>query len=154
MPSEQDEQIEGVPEVSSKGQKSRYVGTPGGGGGEDRAITKSAMDKAIRVAQDAAIQNQRNIRQAERYVRQWVGDMAFDSARDHFDVYRATLQALDVKGIDKVHRDALRPILEAQPRLGQRMQHRQQQMRMAADSAPAQGSFADRFPDAMKITIQ
>lgn len=148
IPDEQEEQLSGVATVSSAGKSSRVVN---GGGGQDRMpITKAAMDKAIKLAQDRAIQNQRAIRDAERFVRPWVGDLAMDAAARPSDVYRAALKALNVPGMDKVHPDALKPILQAQPRPSQRLVT---QRSIAQDSGDG-GSFLDRFPDAAKITIQ
>jgi hypothetical protein len=151
VPGEQDEQLGGVAKVSGAGSSSRVVN----GGQDSMPVTRSAMDQAIRVAQDAAIRNQRAIREAERFVRPWVGDLAMDSANHPADVYRATLRALGVKGADRVHPDALRPILEAQPRPQARVAYARQQAgrAMASDSAAeVKGSFADRFPDAMRVT--
>jgi hypothetical protein len=153
VPGEQDEQMGGVSAVSSEGKSSRVVN---GGANDSRPVTRSAMDHAIRVAQDAAIRNQRAIRDAERFVRPWVGDIAMDSAVHPADIYRGALKALGVKGADRLHPDALRPILEAQPKAGARMQQQRQfnGRPMAADSnANVSGSFADRFPDAALITV-
>ena len=56
------------------------------------------------------------IRDAERDVRPWVGDIAIPQSSAE-DVFRLALDTLkiDVKG---VHPDALRPILMAQPKPG------------------------------------
>jgi hypothetical protein len=152
-PGEQDEQMGGVAQVSSSGTPSRVVN---GGQDSNRPVSKAAMDHAIRVAQDAAIRNQRAIRDAERFVRAWVGDMAMD-ANHPADIYRGALKALGVKGADKVHPDALRPILEAQPRPGARQYQQQPGQNgrrvFAQDSGvEVKGSFLDRFPDAAKIS--
>ena len=88
---------------------------------EGQVVTKTAMDAAIQAAvtkaQEAAIRNQRNIRNAERFVRPWVGDLAMDAARPA-DVYRAALLALgmDAKRVKDMHPDALVPVLELRPR--------------------------------------
>ena len=150
-PETQSEQFSGVPSVSSEGKSSRYVG--GQGGGQDaRPVTRSALDHAIKVAQDSASKNQRAIREAERFVRPWVGDIAMDAAGPA-DVYRGALKALGVRGADKLHPDALKPILEVQPRPGIRAAHDRRQMAQDSNVKP-EGSFLDRFPDAAKVTIQ
>jgi len=114
-------------------------------------VTRDAMDRAIKLAQDRAVQNQRSIREAERFVRPWVGDMAMD-ARGPADIYRAALRALGVKA-DKMHPDALRPVLEAQPKPSARVA-RERQIQIASDAnVKVEGSFADRFPDAAKVTL-
>jgi hypothetical protein len=117
---------------------------------EDRPVTKEAMDAAISAAVARgtadAVANQRAIREAERFVRPWVGDLAMDAAAPA-DVFRAALKSLNVDGVDKLHPDALRPILTAQPRLGERAQPR-----LAADSLPGGvKSFAERFPAAARV---
>jgi hypothetical protein len=122
---------------------------------EGQVITKAAMDAAIKYAQSSERNNQRNIRQAERFVRPWVGDMAMDASAPA-DVYRATLKALgmDSAKVDKLHVDALVPILEAQPKAQRRqVQAAQGRAGVAADAAP-QASFAERFPMVGKITVQ
>jgi hypothetical protein len=153
VPETQTEQQEGVATVSSEGVSSRVVN--GGGAQDRRLVTRAALDKAIKIAADNAIRNQRAIREAERFVRPWVGDMAMDSAAGPADVYRAALKALGVNGADKVHPDALRPILEAQPRPSARMA-RDRQITLAQDAGGGVegGSFLDRFPDAKRITVQ
>jgi hypothetical protein len=155
VPDEQSEQMGGVAQVSSSGTPSRVVN--GGANDANRPVTKAAMDHAIRVAQDAAIRNQRAIRDAERFVRPWVGDIAMDSAMHPADIYRGALKAIGVRDADKLHPDALRPILEAQPKPGARVMYERQQNgrrpSVAQDSnVEVKTSFAERFPDAMKIT--
>lgn len=148
IPDEQSEQIGGVAKVSSEGSPSKVVN----GGGQDRMpITRKAMDEAIRIAQDRAIRNQKAIRNAERFVRPWVGDLAMD-ANYPSDIYRAALKALNVRNVDKLHPHALRPILEAQPRPSVRLAA--DKGRRIAQDVKVEGTFADRFPDAMKIKIQ
>jgi hypothetical protein len=148
IPSEQAEQMGGVAQVSSAGKSSRVVN----GGGQDRMpITKAAMDRAIQLAQDRAIKNQRAIRDAERYVRIWVGDLAMDAAGPA-DIYRAALKALGVPGVDRVHPDALRPILDAQPKPSARTA--QDHSRRIAQDAKVEGDFFSRFPDAKRIILQ
>lgn len=107
-------------------------------------VTKKAMDAAIRRAQDQAIANQRAIRDAERFVRPFVGDLsiAFDSADD---VYRHVLEMRGIK-TKGVHPSAYRVILENLPK-GQNVK---QNHRLAADSA-AKNSFSERFPNAAKV---
>jgi len=52
-----------------------------------------------------------------------------------------------------MHPDALKPVLEAQPKPSMRLTQ-DRQVRLAQDSGKAEGDFASRFPDAMKITPQ
>jgi hypothetical protein len=77
-----------------------------------------------------------------------------DAARPS-DVYRTALKALgmDAKKVDKMHPDALLPVLEAQPRPGARRPN-QGGPRMAADAKIEGGSFAERFDFTKNITIQ
>lgn len=115
-------------------------------------VTKPAMDAAIKSAVEAATRhatkNQRDIRDAERKVRPWVGDlaMAHDSAEE---VYRTALKMMDVR-TEGVHPSAFPVILEMQPLPGARAKGREP--RIAADAAGTR-SFADRFPDVGRIGL-
>jgi hypothetical protein len=126
---------------------------------QDEPITKTAMDAAIRSAvsraQQQAVQNQRNIRAAERHVRPWIGDMAMDSATPA-DVYRTALKALGLPAskVDKYHQDALVPILDNMPRPGARKPGQAARPSMAQDTKIEGGSFLDRFPMTKNITVQ
>jgi hypothetical protein len=130
-------------------QDDLLIRRPGNGNGakDGKFMTRDAMDKAIKIAQDRAVRNQRAIRDAERFVRPWVGDLAMD-ASSAADVYRATLKMLGVSGYDKMHRDALRPVLEAQPRPTQQIA-RDRAVRIAQDGKDA-GSFESRWGDTTK----
>jgi hypothetical protein len=119
----------------------------------DGVVTKSAMDQAIRLAQDRAIRNQRAIRDAERFVRPWVGDLAMDAAGPA-DIYRTALKALNVRGADTMHADALRPVLEAQPKPSRSAGRAARAPALAADAKPAGGSFLERFPEAKGVRMQ
>jgi hypothetical protein len=122
---------------------------------EGQVVTKTAMDAAIKAAvgkaQQQAIRTQREIRNAERAVRPWVGDLAMDASHPS-QIYRTALKALgmDASRVDAMHADALVPVLEAQPKPSRRVP---QQQKLAADSQP-QSSFAERFPEAGKVVIQ
>lgn len=117
---------------------------------EDKdVVTKTAMDAAIKAAvakanSDAA-RNQREIRDAERAVRPYVGELAM--AHDSADaVYKTALTAIGVN-IDNVHPSAFPAILAAQPKPGAKPA---QTARVAMDSASS-ASFATMFPGADKI---
>jgi 8-oxo-dGTP pyrophosphatase MutT (NUDIX family) len=119
---------------------------------EKEMVDKPAMDAAIAkaVADTTAqvTQNQREIRDAERKVRPYVGELAIacDSAEA---VYRAALTALGLgEKIKTVHASALPTILEMQP-LPDR---RPKAPSVAMDSAGAK-SFAERFPEANRIKL-
>ena len=116
-------------------------------------VTKAAMDAAIKQAQTEAIQTQRQVREAERFVRPWVGELAMDAAHPD-EVYRAALKVMGISNATKLHRDALKPILQAQPKASARSSgNGGARPRIAIDSAPEQ-SFAERFPTAAKVSIQ
>lgn len=114
--------------------------------GQDRRFVKRAMDsadfaKAVKLATDSVIRQQAEIREAERVVRPYVGEMlAQDSAED---TYRTALEMLGIK-TDGIHSDALRPILEAQPKPGQRNAESPRARAMAQDTKPI--DLATRFP--------
>ena len=115
-------------------------------------VSKVAMDEAIasavKVATDAATRNQREIRDAERAVEPWVGHLAmsFDSAPD---VYRTALKALKVEGADKLHADALFPVLQAQPKPGDKPSFRPEHD-FAQDAASVE-SYDKLFPHANRL---
>jgi hypothetical protein len=113
---------------------------------------KAAMDaaiaanvtKAVAETRASTIAHMNAIREAERAVRPYVGEIvvAMDSAEA---VYRF---ALDKVGVDHkgLHPTALRPVLEAQPVPGSV----KPKTTMAQDAAGAK-AFLDRFPDAARI---
>jgi uncharacterized protein len=105
---------------------------------------KKAMDAAIATVTKSVRDQARKIRDAEKAVRAYVGDLevACDSAEE---VYRAALTAMgvDVKG---VHADALPAILRAQPVPGVR----RVETVLGMDSTTVK-SFNDRYPDAARI---
>lgn len=113
-------------------------------------VSKTAMDAAIATAVEAAtsaaIRTQREIREAERFVEPWVGQLALahDSAPD---VYRSALKVLKVDGADKLHADALRPVLQAQPKPGE---NRARPVEIAQDAASVE-SFDKMFPHANRL---
>lgn len=88
-------------------------------GKDNKMISKTAMDEAIKTAKKEVRDTERAIRAAFEEVRPWVGQLnptlACDSAAD---VHRHALKALGMRDVDKLHADALMPILRAQPKPG------------------------------------
>lgn len=115
-------------------------------GGTMEPITKEALDSAIKVALDGAKKMGQAVREAERFVRPYVGDlnMAFDSDEQ---VYR---KALDILGVAHkgVHSSALRTIIEMRPKPG--AQTAAASPRVATD-AKGSASFDEMFPGASRI---
>jgi hypothetical protein len=109
---------------------------------EDKAEDKRAMDAAISAGVNAAVARMNGVREAERVVRPFVGEIvvAMDSADS---VYKF---ALDQLGIDVtgVHPSAYRTILNLQPKPGAADISRP---RFAIDSSAAN----DLFPEARRI---
>lgn len=109
-------------------------------------MVKKAVDK--RRAEDQAIAEARD------FVRPWVGEirrpggLAFDSAEQ---VHREALTALGRTGVDKLHADALRPIIEATPRPGDVQANR---VTYAHDAALPAGvkPAAERFPGLGRVS--
>ena len=106
--------------------------------GEDNAladkmkgmVTKDELTKSISAAVKAQRENDRATFTALDEVRPYVGElkgMTFDSAEQ---VYRHTLKAMKVPGIEGVHGSALKTILNLQPKPGARQQE------LAHDAAP------------------
>lgn len=118
---------------------------------QDDKVDKKAMDAAIesrvKQAQDEMRRSQREVREAEDVVRPYVGKlaMAHDSAAD---VYRTALGALGVKDVDKLHPDALKPVLLAQPVPGSGARPA-----VAMDAAGV-NSFHELFPEAKSHPVK
>ncbi|MDB5448413.1 MAG: uncharacterized protein JWQ97_3730 [Phenylobacterium sp.] len=111
-------------------------------------VTKGAMDHAIaaavRQASDRAATTQREIRDAERTVRPYVGDLAM--AHDSADgVYLTALKAMGVD-VAGVHASAYPAILKLQP-----LPSATAKKSVVAMDAAGAKSFADRFPEAARI---
>jgi hypothetical protein len=116
-------------------------------------VTQDAMNAAIKAATDAERKRQRDIRDAERDVRPWVGEMsmAFDSAEA---VYKAALDMAGVKDIGNVDVKTYQAILKLVPRPGQRMGAVMTRDDLAMDSAEeGAASYDEMFPDAGRIGI-
>jgi uncharacterized protein len=126
-----------------------FKGKPKVGGG----MSEDAVNRAIRVATDSAVRRVRQdaaaVREAERFVRPWVGDldMAHDSAEA---VYRTTLMALGVEDLDDVHPSAYKSILKQIPVPGTRQQPSSESF--AQDSVPST-DLTKRIPGLAKIQL-
>lgn len=142
---EAEENAEGkdAKEDDDKGAKDGDLGVRGKDG---KGMDKKAMDAAIRSAtEETAKRIKREMREtAQAYadVEPFVGKLALgmDSAAD---VYRTALKGIgmDAKKVDAMHADALKPILEAQPKAGET-----RSVRRAEDSAITNsGGFSDRW---------
>lgn len=115
-------------------------------------VPKAAMDAALKAnteATETRVMARINaIHEAREFVKPWAGDlpMALDSAEA---VLRAALDIVKVphKGL---HVDSLRPILQAQPKPGERRSRLAEDTTIAMD-AGATADFAKRFPAAANI---
>ncbi len=115
-------------------------------------VTKPAMDAAIaaavKTATTSALSTARQINEALGHVRPWVGELAMDSSINSApDVYRKALVSLKVAGANDMHPDALKAVLEAQAKPGERLR-----APALANDAAAEKSLADRFPHAARIS--
>lgn len=152
-PADREEMAEKIKETEKKGAKDEpppFKGKPKVGGGMDSEkdmVTKPAMDAAIKAAVESVRKNGHDIREAERAVQPWVGNltMSFDSGEE---VYRQALKMLNVK-VDGVHPSAYRTILELQPKPGNRKPGESQIAMDAANTA----SFHEMFPSAARIGL-
>lgn len=108
----------------------------------DGMVTKEAMDQALASVTETVMKTQRGIAQATEFVRPWIGSLAMDaSITCESDIYRKTLSALGVSGAATLHIDALKPVLEAQPKPNAR----RPTVAFANDAARADSADA-RFP--------
>lgn len=116
--------------------------------GMDEKTVKAIVETAVKSATSSAVQEQRAIREAERAIRPYVGELAeqaFDSADE---VYRKALTMLGVKGADKIHSSALPTILGMMPKRGTKQ--RGSEPVIAADQSTVV-SFDKLFPTASRI---
>lgn len=126
--------------------------------GKDR-LTKTAMDAAIATAQaksakaaeQATIKRMNAIREAERIVRPWVGEVAMDS---NFESPEAVFkEALDVAEVDLtgVPESAYRALLLALPTPQAQAAERARAGRTLAMDAAGAKKFSERFPNAHRL---
>ena len=118
---------------------------------QDRMIPQKAMDAAVisaaRLAEKNITQRMKDARDAERYVRPWVGEMAiaYDTGEE---ILRAAAVSLGVPDAETIHASALRSMIGMMPKPGERSNV----TRLAADSgakaAAASDEFAKMFPTA------
>lgn len=114
---------------------------------EKEKVSKTAMDSAIRLAQDsatkAAAENFRKVREAEQAVRPLIGDVvAMDSAED---VYRTALEQAEVD-ITGVHPSAFPSLV----RMAIQQKENTRPAPLAQDSASI-SDFEKAFPTAGKL---
>lgn len=117
-------------------------------------ITQAAMDAALatqaKQTETATIARLTAIREAERVVLPWMPDLykAAPQQSAH-DVYRLALDSLevDVKG---VHPDALKPILMAQRKPGEKVEGYRPRL-VAMDSASTESDYLKMFPNANRL---
>lgn len=123
---------------------------------EKNMVTKPVMDAAIKVAVDAATQkvlaDQKDLREAEEFVRPWVGKlaMAHDSAAAVFRTAIGALPGVKVDGLDTLPVPALKAILSAHPKPGER---RKADTSLAMDAGGDDAEFAKAYPGAANITV-
>ena len=110
-------------------------------GAMDAKAVETKIAAAVKVAADQATKVQRDIRDAERDVRPWVGElsMSFDSGEQ---VYRHALKMLKVDGAEEVPAAALKTILKLVPQPGARPARED----VPAMDAAAAKSLAERYP--------
>lgn len=112
---------------------------------EEMKVTPAAMDAAIKAAVGKVRKDQSALRDAEAFVRPWVGEVvAMDSAEE---VLRSAAKALGVDSADTIHVSALKTVISMQPKPGARPTR---QPTVAMDAASAK-SYAERFPGADQI---
>lgn len=112
---------------------------------EVKKFAEVEVPKATKIATDAVIKTQRELRDAEKAVRPYVGELAgaFDSAAQ---IYRKALEILGVKDASDVHESALPILLKNQAVPGTK-----KETATIAQDAAAIDSFNKRFPGAARI---
>jgi hypothetical protein len=123
---------------------------------KDDAVDKPAMDAAIRLATDQAVKDAvkqtterlNSLREAERFVRPWIGDVvvAMDSASD---VYKLALETSGVKTAG-IHVSAYQAMLSLVPKPGETAPR----VRLAQDARrPGEKSLEERFPNIARMRV-
>lgn len=130
---------------------------PGGTMVGDEKVSKQAMDEAVSAAVklatdqavEATIRKQNEIREAERIVRPYVGDLAmsFDSAEA---IYRHTLKSLGIKEAEGIHASALPALLKLVPNPNEPVRPRKV---LATDAASNVKGFSERHPETQRLKI-
>ena len=115
---------------------------------EKMPVTRAAMDAAIQAAVSATTNRQVAIRDAEKAIRPYVGELsvACDSADA---VYRTALEMLNVPKVKDIHPSAYPTILGMQKKRG--AANAANQPRLAVDSSGGGKSFADFLPNTSTI---
>lgn len=119
----------------------------------DPPINQGAMDEAVQAASKATeariMAKMRGARDAEAFVRPWVGTLAiaYDSAEE---IERAAAIMLKIPDADKVHASALRSLIKMTPKPGER------QTTLVGDSKAvrtddAEAEFKKMFPNAAPV---
>lgn len=119
-------------------------------------VTQDAMNAAIKAASESTAKSvretERGIRTALHNVRPWVGelspDVAFDSAEA---VYRHVAGALGVENHEKLHTDALFPIIKNMPKPGDAARRVSGKSPGIAQDAAVVSDFRTRFPGSERI---
>lgn len=111
---------------------------------QDRMISQTAMDAAITSAAKLAEKNittrMKEAREAERFVRPWVGELAvaYDTGEE---ILRASAVSLGVPDAATIHVSALKAMIGMMPKPGERSNV----TRLAADSGVRATAAADEF---------
>ena len=111
--------------------------------GEKKPFDKAAMDAAMKATEIATVKRMNAVRDAERAVKPYVGELAmsFDSAAA---VYRHALNAIGVD-VKDVHSSALPAILKMAPKPSVRPEL------VAQDGKTVAKSFEERHPYAASV---
>ena len=117
-------------------------------GAMDEAIKKASVESA-KIAEDRVISRINGVREAERFVRPWTGDIAVAMDTAH-DVYKMALDGLkiDTRGVTDLK--ALQLVLSVQPKPGEVSANTNSRSYMAQDSS-AHAALIARFPGVAKL---
>ena len=114
-------------------------------------VTKAAMDAALEAATSRVRETERGIRVALAEVEPWVGRLAPTLALDSAtDVYRHAAAAMGVKGAKTLHPDALWPVIQAQPKPGDKPNNQSRSLALDSTSFDDAAKYA---PGLERITV-
>ena len=110
-------------------------------------VTKPAMDAAIAAAVAKTRADSKALRDAEKFVRPWVGELAM--AQDSAEcVYRTAAKMLAIPDADTIHASALPAVIKMVPKPGETKPARKPIAQDEADTS----DFLTRFPHANRLS--
>ncbi len=121
---------------------------------DDDKVTKAAMDAAIgsvaKSTEARIVARMRAARDAERFVRPWVGELAMDAGDTEEKILRDAAMALKIPDAATIHASALKTLIGLMPKPGEVRGGGQRLANDSVRTADAEAEFRKMFPEAGK----